>query len=98
VIQVEKTLKALEQVLKKKVERRYVITRFDARRRMSWEVYRQIRDRFGTDVCETRISENVSVAESPYNNQDVFTHAPDSRGAQDYHALLCELTASGFAQ
>jgi len=98
VMQVEKTLKALEHVFKKRVERRYVITRFDARRKMSWEVYRQIRDKFGTEVCETRISENVSVAESPYHNQDVFTHAPDSRGAQDYHALLCELVASGFVQ
>jgi hypothetical protein len=26
----------------------------------------------------------------------VFTHAPDSRGAQDYDALLDELMESGF--
>jgi len=98
VVQVDKTLKALEHVLKKRVERRFVITRFDARRKMSWEVCRQITDKFGSDVCETRISENVSVAESPYNNKDVFAHAPDSRGAQDYHALLCELIACGFVE
>lgn len=96
VMQVEKTLKALEQVLKKKVERRYVVTRFDTRRKMSWEIYRQIGDKFGSDLCETRISENVSVAESPSNNKDVFTHAPSSRGARDYNALLLELMACGF--
>ena len=97
-MQVEKTLKALEHVLKKRVERRYVITRFDARRKMSWDIYRQISEKFGSELCETRISETVSVAESPANNKDVFTHAPGSRGAQDYHALLCELMACGFVQ
>ncbi|HSS46932.1 MAG TPA: ParA family protein [Burkholderiales bacterium] len=98
VVQVEKTLRALEQVLKKRVERRYVITRFDARRKMSWIIYNHVREKFGAELCETRISENVSVAESPAANKDVFTHAPESRGAQDYHALLCELMACGFVQ
>jgi chromosome partitioning protein len=94
--QTERMLRALEQVLKKRVERRYVITRFDARRRMSWDIDQKLRRRFGAEVCETRIAENVSLAESPYFNLDVFEHAPDSRGAQDYAALLAELEACGF--
>ena len=94
--QMERTLRALEYVLKKRVERRYVITRFDTRRKMSWEIDRQLRDLYGAEVCETRISENVSLAESPASNQDVFAHAPASRGAHDYEALLGELEASGF--
>lgn len=98
VLQVEKTLKALEHVLKKRVERRYVITRFDARRKMSWDIYNQIRGKFGPELCETRISENVSVAESPAVNKDIFKHAPESRGAQEYNALLSELIACGFVQ
>jgi hypothetical protein len=65
--------------------RRFVITRFDTRRRMSHDIYEQIRARFGEDVCETRISENVSVAESPAANEDVFTHSPGSRGALERH-------------
>jgi chromosome partitioning protein len=96
--QVERILRALEHVLRKRVERRYVITRFDSRRRMSWEIDRQLRETFGAEVCETRISENVSIAESPASNQDVFAHAPGSRGAQDYGALLGELEVSGFLQ
>ena len=96
--QVERTLRALEHVLKKRVERRYVITRFDTRRRMSWDIDRQLRGTYGGEVCETRISENVSLAESPASNCDVFEHAPGSRGAQDYGALLGELQASGFLQ
>ena len=96
--QMERTLRALEQVMKKRVERRYVITRFDTRRKMSWDIDRQLRERFGAEVCETRIAENVSVAESPAHSKDVFEHAPESRGARDYAALLAELDACGFLQ
>ena len=97
-IQMERMLKALEHVLKKRLDRRYLLTRFDGRRKMSWDIDRQLRERFGDEVCETRIAENVSIAESPASNRDVFEHAPQSRGAQDYAALLDELTESGFMQ
>ena len=96
VLQVEKTLKALEHVFKRRLPRRLVITRFDSRRRMSHDIYEQIKARFGDDLCETRISESVSVGESPASNEDVFSHAPGSRGAQDYDALLDELIQQGF--
>jgi chromosome partitioning protein len=97
-LQMERTLRALEHVLKKRVERRFVITRFDARRKMSWDIDRQLRERFGPEVCETRIAENVSIAESPSVSCDVFEHAPASRGAQDYSALLAELESCGFVR
>lgn len=96
VMQVEKTLAALEHVVKKRIPRRYVLTRFDKRRKMSWDIFRQIHERFGADLCATRITENVSLAESPAFGRDVFSHAPDSRGAQDYRELLDELIATGF--
>lgn len=90
-IQVEKTLNALGPVLKKRIARRYVITRFDGRRKMSWEIDRTFREKFGDDVCETRIAESVSLAESPSAEKDIFAHAPASRGAKDYQALYDEL-------
>ncbi len=95
-LQVEKTLNALGPVLKKRIERRYVITRFDGRRKMSWNIYNTFREHFGNDLCETRIAESVSLAESPYMEKDVFEHAPASRGAQDYQALYEELKATDF--
>jgi len=94
--QMERTLRALEHVLKKRIERRYLLTRFDARRKMSFDVEQKLRERFGAELCETRIGENVSLAESPAQQRDVFAHAPKSRGAADYAALLDELTACGF--
>ncbi len=94
--QLDNTLRALEHVLKQRVQRRYVLTRFDGRRRMSHDIAAQAKERFGEDLCISRIAENVSVAESPSCNRDVFSHAPGSRGARDYEALLDELLGSGF--
>ena len=95
-LQLENTLRALEHVLKKRVERRYLLTRFDARRRMSHDIAAQLAMRFGAELCETRIGESVGLAESPAKGRDIFSHAPQSRGARDYEQLLEELLSSGF--
>lgn len=94
--QCEKTLRALEHVLKKRVERRYVITRFDTRRRLSHQIADELQASYGPDICRTRIAENVALAESPAVRKDVFQHAPESKGARDYDLLVDELFASGF--
>ena len=95
-IQIQKTLQALERVLKRRVNRRYLLTSFDSRRRMAKDVLLMAETEFGADVCRTLISENVSLAESPSLNKTIFEHAPNSRGAKDYDALLDELMADGF--
>jgi chromosome partitioning protein len=92
----EHTLKALEPVLKRRVDRRYVLTRYDTRRGMAHRIETELRTRFGRELCETRIAESVALAESPFHGRDIFAHAPGSRGAQDYAQLLEELLASGF--
>lgn len=94
--QLENTLRALEHVLKKRVERRYVLTRFDPRRKIARDIAEQMRERFGDELCENRITENVALAESPACNRDIFAHAPNSAGAKDYEFLLDELMAEGF--
>ncbi|HRE18271.1 MAG TPA: ParA family protein [Rhodocyclaceae bacterium] len=93
---ITRTLQVLEPVMKRRVERRYFLTRFDRRRRMSDDVFRRLRERYGKEVLETVISENVAVAESPMLNSDVFRHNASSRGANDYAALREELRALGF--
>ena len=95
-LHLESTLSALEYVLKRRVRRRYVLTRFDARRRMSHEIAAHLDERFGEELCRTRVAENVAIAESPALGKDIFAHAPQSRGAADYEALLEELLNSGF--
>lgn len=95
-IQIQKTLKALESVLKRRVARRYLLTRYDSRRGMAKNILSMAKQEFGDDVCRTRISENVSLAESPALSKTIFEHAPRSHGARDYNALLDELLEDGF--
>ncbi len=97
-MQIAKALKALEQVLKRRVNRRYLLTRYDSRRRMARDILLIAESEFGADVCRTLISENVSLAESPALNKTIFEHAPNSRGARDYDALLDELLADRFIE
>ena len=94
----ENTLKALEHVLKKRVERRYVLTRFDSRRKMAHEIEASLRERFGAELCETRVAESVALAESPFHRKDIFAHDAKSRGARDYEQLLEELLTTGFLE
>ncbi|MDR2836992.1 MAG: ParA family protein [Azonexus sp.] len=91
--QITRTLQVLEPVIKRRVERRYLLTRFDRRRKMSEDIRQKLRERYGDEVLDTVISENVTVAESPSLNQDVFRHNAASPGARDYQSLLAELVA-----
>lgn len=95
--EVERALNALEPVFKQRLPRRYVLTRYDARRKMSVDVVAQMTASLRADeICATRIRESVRLAESPAFDLDVFRHAPDSIGAEDYQALADELMGAGF--
>ena len=97
--QVERALNALEPVFKRRLPRRYVLTRYDLRRRMSGAVEERMGEVLRPDeICATRIRENVKLAESPAVGLDIFRHAPGSRGAHDYAALYDELLGAGLVQ
>src|SRR5258707_7760490 len=57
----ENTLRALEHVLKRRVERRYLLTRFDSRRRMSHDIARKLASRYGGN-CARRASRKRSAS------------------------------------
>ena len=92
----DSALNVLEKKLQRGIERRIVITRFDSRRKLSYDIYDKLKERYGTLVCNTRIGENVALATSPMHNVDVFAYAPRSPGAADYMALTRELLDCGF--
>src|SRR5487761_2709084 len=92
----DSALGVLEKKLRRTFERRIVVTRFDSRRKLSYEIYDKLKERYGDLVCNTRIGENVALATSPMHHQDVFAFAPGSAGAADYLALTRELMDSGF--
>ena len=94
--QMTQTLRILEPVLKRRVERRYLLTRYDRRRKMSQDIQDQLRQNYGREVCQTLIAENVAVAESPIRKQDVFRRNSASVGARDYALLRDELNEQGW--
>jgi chromosome partitioning protein len=94
---VERSLNALEPVVKQRLPRRYLLTRYDARRKMSLRVAEQMASALhAEEICATRIRESEPLAESLVIGLDVFRHASNSRGARDYQALADELTSAGF--
>lgn len=92
-VKVAKALQAVEPVLKRRVERRYLLTRADRRKKMTTEVELELRRIFGDEVLETKISENIALGESPQVGKNVFEYEPNSVGARDYMALYQELQA-----
>lgn len=89
-------LNVLERKLHRKFERRIVVTRFDSRRKLSYDIYDKLKERYGSLVCQTRIGENVALATSPMHGLDIFAFGPHTPGAADYKALTLELMKSGF--
>ncbi len=96
VYRLDSALNVLEGKLKRKFARRILVTRFDSRRKLAFEVYDKLRERYGELVCKTRIGETVGLATSPMHGKDVFAFAPHSPGASDYMALTKELWDDGF--
>ncbi len=68
-----------------------LLTRYDARNRLTSEVERRLRDALGDLVFQTVIPVNVRAAEAPGAGQPVVTFAPDSSSARAYLTLTAEL-------
>ena len=62
-----------------------------AGRKLNKVVEASLRDNYGDIVFETKIRENIAIAEAPLSKVDIFTYNPDSNGAKDYAALTDEL-------
>ena len=92
----DSALNVLEKKLNRKFDRKIVVTRFDSRRKLAYDIFDKVKSRYGDLVCNTRISENVALATSPMHGLDVFAYAPNSPGAEEYKALTVELLKSGF--
>ncbi len=67
-----------------------IITRYGSRN-LNKIIEEGLRKNFGDIVFNTKIRENISIAEAPTNFIDVATYAPSSHGAEDYTALTEEI-------
>ena len=65
-------------------------TRFN-NRKLNREVISMVEKRYGEKVFQTKIRENISIAEMPLSGQTIFEYEPKSNGAADYQALVDEI-------
>ncbi len=64
-----------------------LLTMLDRRTVLGRDVVEQVRSVFGAKVFDTIISRTVRLEESPAYKQAIFTHAPESTGAEQYGRL-----------
>jgi chromosome partitioning protein len=68
-----------------------VMTQFDSRTTLAWDVLAEVRRAYGDRVYRTVIPRNVRVSEAPSHGQPVIRYDPGCRGAQAYRQLAEEV-------
>jgi chromosome partitioning protein len=68
-----------------------VMTQFDSRTTLSWDVLASVRRSYPHHVLETLIPRNVRISEAPSHGKSVIEYDPTCRGAAAYRALAKEL-------
>jgi chromosome partitioning protein len=67
------------------------ITQYDNRKVLNRDVAETIEKHFKNQVFNTKIRDNVALAEAPAQGVDIFRYNPKSYGAEDYLALSNEI-------
>lgn len=67
------------------------VTRYNTRKSLNNMVLETIADKYGSVVFNTKIRENVAIAEAPLMQQPICEYSPKSKGAEDYEALTEEI-------
>lgn len=89
--QLIETVKMIKQSLNKKLEIiGIVLTMFDKRTNLSYQVAEEAEKHFGDLVFSTRISRSVRLSEAPSYGESIFTYDGSSVGAKSYMALAKE--------
>jgi chromosome partitioning protein len=91
-------MEALEGVGRMRAERprmRYLLTMFDRRNNLAWDVAREVQGHFGDQVAETVIPRSVRLAESPGFRRTIFEHDPRGAAAAAYQAFAVEVERRG---
>jgi chromosome partitioning protein len=70
-----------------------LMTQFDARTTLAWDVLAEVRRHHPDDVLTTLIPRNVRLSEAPSHGKSVLDYDPTCRGALAYRELAQELMA-----
>jgi chromosome partitioning protein len=75
-----------------------VLTMYDSRNRLSWQVKNEVRKAFPQHLFNTIIPRNVRLSEAPSFGKPVINYDIKSRGAEAYLALAQEVAKSTTAK
>jgi chromosome partitioning protein len=67
------------------------ITQYDSRKVLNRDVVKTIQAHFKDEVFNTKIRDNIALAEAPSQGVDIFRYNPKSKGAEDYYNLSKEI-------
>ena len=68
------------------------ITQYDNRKILNRDVVATIEAHFKEELFNTRIRDNIALAEAPTQGLDIFRYQPKSYGAEDYLSLCKEIS------
>lgn len=68
-----------------------IATMYDSRKILNRDVVDTIKKYFGEKVFDTKIRDNVALAEAPAQRKDIFSYNKSSIGAKDYLSLCKEI-------
>jgi chromosome partitioning protein len=87
-IQLIKTLMEVRKKLHPKLHiLGILITMFDSRNKLSFEVQSELKKNFGKEVFDTVIPRNVTLAEAPSFGKSIFEYDKNSTGSKAYEAF-----------
>lgn len=72
-----------------------LLTMFDSRNNLSFQVAEEVREHFKATVFKTIIPKNVRLSEAPSYGKPILLYDIRSKGAQSYLALASELISRG---
>lgn len=81
----------VEERMEVSIKRRYLLTMYDSRTKLSRDVVEQVREHLKEAVFKTAIPRNVRLAESPSSGKPIGIYDPDSAGAIAYRQLAEEV-------
>jgi len=68
-----------------------IITLYDSRKVLHRDVTETVVEHFKKVVFNTKIRENIALAEAPAQGLDIYRYQPNSKGAEDYSNLCKEI-------
>lgn len=91
-------MEVLDHVGRERVETldiRYLLTMFDRRNKLAWEVAQEVRGHLGSLVAKSVIPRSVRLAEAPGFRRTIFEHDPRGPAALAYAAFAGEVVDRG---